>query len=116
MTTKLNLKVNQGATYKHTIFWVDDNDVPINITGHVCRMQARAKLDAPSTLLNLTTENGGLIIANALLGEIRIYLSATDTTNINWTSAVYDLEIEAPNGDVTRLIEGKITVTKEVTR
>lgn len=116
MTTKLNLKINQGATYKHTIYWTNDADLPINILGFTARMQARLTHSSTNSLIDLTTENGRIIIGNATNGEIRLYISAADTANMDWSSGVYDLEMVSPLGDVTRLIEGKISVSKEVTR
>ena len=42
-------------------------------------------------------------------------LSATDTSNLTFDTAVYDIEIEK-GGLVTRLLQGKIKLSKEVTR
>lgn len=116
MTTKVNLKMNQGETYRHTLYWKDENDQPIDITGFTARMQVRAKTNSPEVLLELTTANGGVILSNPVAGELKLYVSATVTEAFSWIAGVYDLELIAPNDDVTRLIEGKITIIKEVTR
>ena len=116
MAGKLNLKINQGETFRHGIFWKDAEEVAINITGFTARMHIRERLESATTLMELTTENGRIVIVNAVEGEIRLYITAADSTLISWAAGVYDLEMVSPSGEVTRLIEGKVTVSKEVTR
>lgn len=116
MTTKVNLKINQGETYRHTLYWKNEQELPVDLTNYTARMQIRSKVDSPTVLLELTTANSGIVISNPVTGEFKLYISATLTSSMTWSSGVYDLEMVAPNDDVTRLIEGKVTVTKEVTR
>jgi hypothetical protein len=65
--------------------------------------------------LNLTTENGGITLGGAA-GTIAIVAAATSTGDITFKRGVYDLEMISASGIVTRLIEGVVTVTPEVTR
>lgn len=116
MTTKVNLKINQGETYRHTIFWTDADGLPIDLTQYTADMHIRGKISDAIPLLELTTENGRIFFPDALAGEIQIYLTAADTAAINWVSGVYDLEMLKTGGDVTRIIEGTVSITKEVTR
>ena len=115
MAGKLNLKINQGETFRHTLLWKDSSEVAINLTGYTARMHIRGKLEDTTTLLELTTENGRILITNPTIGEIKLYISATDTSSIKWIAGVYDLEMIS-GSDVIRLVEGKVSVTKEVTR
>ncbi len=69
----------------------------------------------PTTLADLTTENGGITLGGAS-GTVDLYLSDAATAAMGWESGVWDLEIVHPSGDVTRLAEGSIGVSKEVTR
>lgn len=116
MAAKINLKINQGETYRHTLYWRNDQDQAVDLTNFIARMHVRSKVDSPDVLLELTTENSGIVISNPVNGEFKLYIPATLTAAITWTAGVYDLEMVAPNNDVTRLIEGKVAVTKEVTR
>jgi hypothetical protein len=86
---------------------------PVDLTGATARMQIRAKPGA-ALLLELTTENGGLSIASP--GTITRYLSATASAALGWSTGVYDLEVEYPDGTVHRYFEGNVTVSPEVTR
>jgi len=79
-------------------------------------MQIRAKIDDATPKLELNTTNNRITIANPIAGEIQLYISATDTSTINWVSGVYDLELVSPSGDVTRLVEGTVSISREVTR
>jgi len=63
-------------------------------------MQIRAKIDDVTPKLELNTTNNRITIANPIAGEIQLYISATDTSTINWVSGVYDLELVSPSGDV----------------
>jgi hypothetical protein len=39
-----------------------------------------------------------------------------DSSAWTWRSAHYDLEVTSPDGDVIRMLEGRIRVSPEVTR
>lgn len=84
---------------------------PVDLTGCTARMFIR---DASGVLLlELTTENDRLVIAAP--GRLIITLTATETAAITWTHGRYDLELTMSNGDVTRWMEGDVTVSWEVT-
>jgi hypothetical protein len=120
MAGKVNFKINQGETFKHTLTWKDSSEVPIDVTGFSARMQVRLKIDATDVLILFSSEPtdnpDGTITLGGVDGTFSLYLSADFTETITWLAAVYDLEVVDTLGDVTRLIEGKITVSKEVTR
>lgn len=112
---KYDINIEQGSTFKRTITWKNAAGNPIDITGYSARLHMRESVNAAITVLTLTTQNGGIELGGAL-GTINLTASATDTSAILAKKGVYDLEIEAPNGEVTRLLEGKFSVSPEVTR
>lgn len=118
MTTPAKLKfvIYQGATFRKRLTWtVQATGTAIDLTGCMARMHIRAKLPDTATLLVLTTENDRITLGGAA-GTVDLFISDEDTALITWTSGVWDLEIAHPNGDVTRLAEGSVSVSKEVTR
>lgn len=117
MTTpaKLKLTIIQGATFRKRLIWSDESKTPIDLTGCTARMQVRPEIESPTVLLPLTTENGGISLTPAD-GIIDLYISAEDTAAITWESGVYDLEIVHPSTEVTRLVQGSVSVSPEVTR
>ena len=113
---KLNLTIEQGATFRKVLTWTDNLGNPIDITGFTARMQIRQALKDPTPIISLTTENGGIVLGG-VTGEIELYISDGDTEAMTIQKGVYDLELEAGGGgDVTRLVEGKVTMSLEVTR
>ena len=83
----------------------------MDLTGYTPRMQVRETHDSTSILLTVTCS-----VANASGGIIRLQATATTTASIEEGIYVYDLEIESSTGVVTRLLQGNVTVTPEVTR
>lgn len=113
---KHNITIIQGATLRDVTTWKAGTPaVPVDLTGCTARMQVRAKIDSADTLLNLTTENGGITLGGTA-GTVTVFLSATATAALTWKSGVYDLEVQFGNGDVRRLLAGSVAVSPEVTR
>lgn len=116
---KLNLKIDQGATYDKVVTWKlgakGATAVPVDLTGCTARSQIRAEIDSTAVLLDLTTENGRIELGGPD-GTIRILIDATTTAAIDWESGVYDLEVVFAGGRVDRRLAGNVSVSKEVTR
>ena len=113
---KVKLTIYQGSTFRwHATFKNGAPAVATDLTGYKARMQMRSEIDASAFLMELTTENGGITLGGAL-GTIDLFISDTATALITWTEAVYDIELIAPNTDVTRKIYGAVSVSLEVTR
>jgi hypothetical protein len=84
---KRKLTILQGATFRKRWTW-KPGGVPMDFTGCKARMQVRAEIDGTVVLLELTTENGGIVLG-AEPGAIDLYISATDTTIVNETHAQF---------------------------
>lgn len=78
-------------------------------------MQVLAEIESPAVLLELTSENGCIALGGTA-GTVDLYGSDQDTTLFNWEGGVFDVEIIHASGEVTRLAEGTVSVSKEVTR
>jgi len=119
MTTnpgKYIMRVYRGATFKKVITWKDENNVVVNVTGFKARLHMRETVESSTPFLTLTTENGGITLGGAA-GTITLQTSASATSAILATEGVYDLEMIAQdNITVTRLLEGLVFVSPEVTR
>lgn len=126
----MDLLIEQGATFDLTFTWADTvtengttTNVPKNLTGCTARMQVRAGY-GKDVLLEATTANGRIILDAD--GEVHILLPevVTDTAPIVITPtgtkvrrrAVYDLEVQWPDGRVDRVLEGKVTFSPNITR
>jgi hypothetical protein len=87
---------------------------PLDITGYTAKMQMRSYPDSATAVLTLTTENGGIAITGAT-GNIALHATAAQTGAINQGPYDYDLEIYQ-SSSVTRVVQGQIDVSAQVTR
>ena len=106
-----NFTLEQGSTFSRQIT-VQENGTALNLTGYTARMQMRSTHDSSSIALTFTAA----IASPASNGKINLGATATATAAVEEGIYVYDLEIESSAGTVTRILEGTITVTPEVTR
>ena len=111
------IEVEQGATFTLPATW-KINSNPVNLTGYTARLQVRTNGTGriPSNILILSITSDDNITLGGDNGSIEVYLSPTDTAGIAEGRYAYDLELEAPNGHVTRLLKGQFIVNAEVTR
>jgi hypothetical protein len=89
----------------------------IDLTNCTAKIQIRELPDAiaaPTVILELSTENGRITLTSAL-GKITLSLTDEVTTLIEGLEGYYNLEIYHPDGTVTRLTEGKVKFSTEVT-
>lgn len=107
-----DLCIPAGATFSKVIRWKADG-ANVNLTGFTARMQIRPTAASATTTLSLTTEN---ITLGGTAGTITLTISATDTAAIAAGRYVYDLELVSAGGIVTRLLQGVVTVSANVTR
>ena len=88
-------------------------DTPVDLTGYTARMSIKDKIGG-AVLHSLTTENGGIVIDPAAK-TILLSIPAATTEDFTWSRGVYDLEMVSPAGKVTRIISGRIALSREVT-
>jgi predicted MFS family arabinose efflux permease len=114
MAGSFDFTIEQGATFNLVMTWKIDN-VPVNLTNWTARLQARVDVEDTEVILNLTTENGGIALGGAL-GTITLNQTAIQTALLQTGSFVYDLELISSVSSVTRLLQGELTISAEVTR
>ena len=116
--------IEQGATTNIQITWQDETG-SVNLSGYSGRMQIRpsatsetvylslsSSLQADGTGLNMSGSDGETAVQS---GSIGIYISAATSSLLNFDTAHYDLEMVSGN-EVTRLLEGQVKLSKNVTR
>ena len=110
---KYNIKVEQGATFILD-FTIKTGSTPWNLTNYTARMQVRTSVNATTTLLSIT--NSDYITLGGSAGTVAISVPATVTDDLIAGRHVYDFELVSSGGQVWRVLEGKFTVSPEVTR
>ena len=114
MSNNYTININAGSSLVLPIEWKDQSGAAYNMSGYTARMQIRRNINSPDYQIELTTENGRIQFINAAAGTFKLFISASDTAGLQ--NGVYDLEVEDSSGVVTRLLEGQVNVSKEVTR
>lgn len=112
---KLDIQIEQGATFFLTVNAKNPDGTIKNLTGYTARMQVRNSVNASTTLVDATTTNG-LITVIAAQGQVTVSIPATTTDSYTWYNGVYDLEIQSLTNEVTRLLSGNVSVIRQVTR
>jgi len=111
---KVNLVIYQGATFSKEFVW-QLGGTPVDLAGYTALMDIRADIDSETPIITLSTADDTIVLEEEA-GKIIIQIAAQDTENLQFSRAVYDLELYSPDGIVTRLIQGSVTLSKEVTR
>ncbi len=116
-----NTALDQGATFQRTFEINDADGEPIDLTGFTFEGQIRKKpLDSGTPIATFTCAQG------AEVNELDISLTDTETSAIPVTADAknpaattkyyYDVEMTDLGGVVTRLVQGTIDVSPEVTK
>lgn len=117
-SNQYDIEIQEGATFSLELTWYDDDsgETPVDITDYTARMQIREFKDSVEPLMTLSNEGeGAQITLGGVAGTIAIVISAEATESLN--DGVYDLELTAPEtGIVTRLIQGKVIYSPQVTQ
>ncbi len=108
-------RIDVGTTFSATVFWALQETpsvapVAVDLTDYTAAMTVGYGGCCTSTLFTLTTENGGIAI-NGDLGRITLTAIAAATATYAPGPYLYRLDLTAPSGVVTRLLEGIITVS-----
>lgn len=110
MATKANLIIDQGTSYYTSITIADEVGNVFDLTDYTGAAQMR-KHYTSSNSTNFTVTLGG---AN---GTVGLALSANATANLTAGRYVYDVELTSTaSGEVSRILEGIVTITPNVTR
>lgn len=110
--TASNFTVTNGATGIYINGGIAT--APVNITNYTAALQIRSLPSSPTTVLSLTTGSG--ITITGATGTIAVHATAAQTTAIDEGPYYYDLEITSDQNVVTRVAQGQVVVSAEVTR
>lgn len=116
MAATLDLVIEQGADFEREIVWKDGDGEPIPITGYEARAQVRQSFSSASPELSFSSEDESIVI-DGPAGKVTLNASAEDTAALDLPRpGVWDLELVDPDGAVTRLIGGTVSLSREATR
>lgn len=88
---------------------------PANLTGYTAALQLRSLPSDPVSALSLSSAAGNITITPAA-GKVSVHATAAQTGGVDDGVYYYDCEITSSAGIVTRLVQGQVVVSPEVTR
>jgi len=109
MASKANLIIDQGSTFSTDLTLTDENGDPLSLSGYTANSQIRRWYTSSNTTAVFTTS------INTTSSTISLTLTANQTSNLTFGRYVYDVEITS-GSEVSRIVEGIITITPQVTR
>lgn len=109
MAIKASITMDQGSEYSTTINVTDDNDLVINLTGYTGSAMMRKHYSSINSY-------SFSVSISPLIGAVTISMTSNSSSLVPAGRYVYDCEIVDQYGKKTRLVEGLVTVTPEVTR
>lgn len=109
----LNFQNIKGDTFDQVNFEVKINDVAVNLTGAVIRMQLRKEYGGVIALSLTSVANAGITITNAASGLFKINEQVIDIAPYNY---LYDIEIHFSDGVVKTWVSGNFLILADVTR
>jgi hypothetical protein len=108
LTSTINQRFSPVSGY---IEWY----APTDLTNWEAEMQIRDHLGDDTVLVTIKSTDGDIIINPADARVVATIASAV-TEALDFTEGVYDLELIDPADERTRVLEGFVTLSKEVTR
>lgn len=105
-----NIVIDQGTSFSAEIDVSDNEGNILNLTGYTAAGQMRR------TYSSTTATDFTAVVSSALEGTVKISLTPTQTNSLKAGRYVYDVEITAADGAITRVVEGQVEVTPGVTR
>ena len=124
---RYSFTIEQGATLDFELAYKDSDNEKIDLTDYQGRMQIRPSVGSDTVYITLSSslddDGTGLNFSGSdglnppTSGTIGIFISAASSSQLDFSEAVYDLEI-ASGSDypiVTRLLEGQVQLSKNVT-
>jgi hypothetical protein len=116
-TTSDTITINHVNSLQYTAYTsggVVEYGEPVDLALYSARMQIRETVDSPTIIYEATSQAGQIILDN-VSKTITITILADVTTQFNFTTAVYSLELFNGN-NVVPFLTGNLTLVPEVTR
>jgi len=121
-----NFTIEQGTTFQRVFKYKDSDGNFIDleeIADTALRMQIRPSIDSTTKISDFSISSGdgfskqltNTVGSDNVYGQFTLTITAATTAAYTFDTAVYDIELDI-DGNTTRLLQGKIKLSKEVTR
>lgn len=107
--TKLDIIIEQGASFSTSLTWTDTEGVPVDLTSYTALIEGK---DASGTVIITWTE-GDAITLGGTLGTIDIDLTKVETAAYTFDTLSYCLLVTDVALFGTRLLKGSLVLDSE---
>ena len=115
MSAKYCFTIDQGTDLRVPFVLKNADGTLVNLTGCTVRMQLRKSFYADEAVDTLSTESGRITMSPSE-GRFELVFPNKVTAGYPVQTLVYDIELVSSGGEVRRIVEGRASVTPEVTR
>ena len=122
-----NFTIEQGATFRRTFKYKNSEGVGIDLSLHDVTMQIRESAAAANFILdvneagatkhdNTSITSTKFTVSTVNNNEFSLVIDADTTASMSFDTAQYDIEVKDSLDEVTRLLQGNIKLSREVTK
>ena len=126
MAGEYDFTIEQGATFYTTFVWKQQDNAccdetpaapaAVDLTNYTVRMQVRPSAGSGTLYFEANATNGYMFVVTPETGTFAISIPAAVSSAWTWRRGVYDIEMtNTASSVVTRLLQGTITVSTDVT-
>lgn len=108
-----HLELDEGIDHKFEFVYVDESTLlPIDLTGYKADLYVRMVPGSTQVLKGISSSysyaDGSIVLGSA--GEITITVTGAFTTDLNWSTGVYDLVLTDPDQNRSKILKGAVNV------
>lgn len=108
MAAKVNIVIDQGTTFNTSFTIQNEDGSAIDFSNYTANSQMR------KSYTSSTAYTFDISLSNS--GVVALSMNSATTNNITAGRYLYDVEVQDLNGTRSRLVEGMVTVTPQITR
>jgi len=110
MSAQNNLTLDQGTSFTYNVHLIDSAGVSVDLTGFTGNCQLRTSYTS-NVYFTMNVE-----VSSVNTGLITLSMNSATTSLLTAQKYLYDVKLTSNNNVVSRLMEGVISVNKDVTR
>ena len=107
-----DITIEQGSDFLLGLLFKDNRGTPLDLTGVTGVAQVRQNIDDVAALCDFVIT----FDTNRSTGKATLFIPASVTSNLDFTVGEWDLKFTYLTGAVKRIMKGKVTLDKEITR
>lgn len=107
-----DIVIEQGSTFLLGLVFKDAKKNPVDLTGVTGVGQVRKNLDDDAALADFVVT----FDSNRSTGKVTLSIPDSVTSSLDFSTGSYDLKFTYTSGITKRVMKGRVTLDKEVTR